>query len=180
MRATTVSSLASERLFPPAIADLRRICTEIDGVSSCNPQTLREVAALQIVPYRIAGNVASGVGMLALVLTCIGLYGVVAFAVVQRTREIGIRIALGATRVNVLGIVLRRSVRQVVLGVAIGIPLCLALSKFTASVLFMLETFDPAAYAVTPLLLIAVAMAASYLPARRATAVDPMVALREE
>jgi macrolide transport system ATP-binding/permease protein len=164
----------------PMIEELRRVCAQLDRSSSCEPRTLRGVAWWQVYPYQIAGNVASGVGMLALLLTCIGLYGVVAFAVVQRTREIGIRIALGATRVAVLGVVLRRSVRQVALGVAIGIPFCLALSKYAVSVIPMLETFDGLAYLMTPLLLIGVAMAASYLPARRAASVDPMIALREE
>jgi len=165
---------------PPMITELQHLCADIDASNSCQPRILRNVAWMQTYPYEIASNVASGVGLLALALTCIGLYGVVAFAVVQRTRELGIRIALGATRFDVLGLVLNRSVRHVMWGVVVGTPLCLALSKLTVSVFFMLETFDPVAYAAASVLLIAVATTASYLPARRATVVEPMVVLREE
>lgn len=163
-----------------AIAVLRRTCAEIDRNSSCDPGTLRQASEVQIFPFLIAGQVSTAIGVLALVLTCVGLYGVVAFSVVQRTREIGIRLALGATGVGVIGLLLRRSVRQVLIGIAFGAPICLAMAKVIVSVVWMLQSFDPLTYLAIPALLIGVAMLAAYLPARRAMAVDPMVVLRDE
>jgi ABC-type antimicrobial peptide transport system permease subunit len=105
---------------------------------------------------------------------------VVAFAVVQRTREIGIRIALGATPVGVLGSIVTQSMRRVALGIALGIPLCLAFSKIAGNLLYLVETFDLVAYVATPLFLAGVTLAAAYVPARRATRIDPMTALRQD
>lgn len=119
-------------------------------------------------------------GVLALIMTCIGLYGVVAFVVVQRTREIGIRIALGAPPLSVLRTVVTGSMLRVTLGIALGIPLCIVASKIVASVFFAIKPFDPAAYVTTPLFLASVTLAAAYVPARRATRIDPMTALRRE
>ncbi len=164
----------------PVMAGLRRTCADVDRASSCDPIALRSVAWLQVFPYVIASDVASGIGVLALVFTCIGLYGVVAFSVVERSREIGIRMALGATGMNVVRLVLRRSLWQVGGGLAVGLPVSFALSKYTVSVVPVLRTFEPVAYTVTPVLLVFIAMLASYLPARRATSVDPMVVLRDE
>jgi putative ABC transport system permease protein len=117
---------------------------------------------------------------IALLLAALGVYGVLAFAVGQRTSEIGIRLALGATRSNILGLILRQGVGLVVLGVLIGIAGYFALSAVIAKLLFGVGATDPATLILTPVILALVAIAACLIPARRATKVDPMVALRSE
>jgi ABC-type antimicrobial peptide transport system permease subunit len=119
-------------------------------------------------------------GLLALVLAAVGIYGVVAFATRQRTQEIGIRMALGARRGDVLRLVLNRSFRLTLAGLAIGIAVSMALTRFLRSRLFEVGPTDPLTYAGVALLLGLVALVACYIPARRATKVDPMVALRYE
>lgn len=119
-------------------------------------------------------------GVLALLLTVVGLYGVLAFSVAQRTREIGIRIALGAQSRDVLRLILAQGLRLVTIGVALGVAVGAAVSRVLRSLLFGLSPLDPVAYVGVSLCLIVVALMATYLPARRAAAVDPMVALRHE
>ncbi len=117
---------------------------------------------------------------IALLLTAVGLYGVMAYSVVQRTREIGIRMALGASRADVLQMVLKGGAQMAAIGLGIGIVGALALTRFMNSMLYEMKSHDPMTFAAVCLLLGAVAMLASYIPARRATKVDPMVALRYE
>jgi predicted permease len=119
-------------------------------------------------------------GALALVLSSIGLYGTMSYAVSRRTRELGIRLALGAQRKDLLRMVLSEALQQVVIGVAIGIPVALAGARMIASMLFGVNTTDPATISVAVLVMGAIALVAGYLPARRATKVDPMEALRCE
>src|SRR5262249_18266999 len=119
-------------------------------------------------------------GALALVLSSIGLYGTMSYAVSRRTRELGIRLALGAQRKDLLRMVLREALLQVAIGVVIGIPVALAGARMIASMLFSVKTTDPATISVAVLVMVAIALAAGYLPARRATKVDPMEALRYE
>jgi predicted permease len=119
-------------------------------------------------------------GALALVLSSIGLYGTMSYAVSRRTRELGIRLALGAQRKDLLRMVLSEALQQVVIGVAIGIPVAIAGARMIASMLFGVNTTDPATISVAVLVMGAITLAAGYLPARRATKVDPMVALRCE
>jgi putative ABC transport system permease protein len=121
-----------------------------------------------------------GFAGLALVLTAIGLYGTTAYGVVQRTRELGIRSALGARRSDLLWSVLRQAVLVVGLGAAVGFVLALALSQLLSSLLFEVSATDPAVFVAITLLLLAVGVAAGLLPARRATRVDPMIAIRAE
>jgi putative ABC transport system permease protein len=116
----------------------------------------------------------------ALVLAAIGVYGVLAFAVAQRTKEIGVRIALGATRANILRLILNHGVRLVGLGLALGLGGYFALSTFIRKMLFSVEPTDYAALLIAPATLTLVALAACLIPARRATKVDPIVALRAE
>jgi predicted permease len=119
-------------------------------------------------------------GALALGLCCVGLYGVTAYSVTRRTKEIGIRMALGAPRAQVLWLFLRQTLGLVVIGVVIGTPIALVCAKFAKSLLFGLTPADPASLAIALLMLAGVAAIACLLPARRATKVDPMVALRYE
>jgi len=117
-------------------------------------------------------------GLLALLLASTGLYSVMAYAVSQRTREIGIRMALGAQAGNVLRLVLRQGMKLVLLGVALGTAAALAVTRMVKSLLFGLSVIDPLAYAGVVFLLLLVALLACWIPARRATKVDPMIALR--
>jgi predicted permease len=119
-------------------------------------------------------------GGVALGLCCVGLYGVTAYSVTRRTKEIGIRMALGAPRTQVLWLFLRQTLGLVVIGVAIGTPIALACGRFVKSLLFGLTPADPASLAIALLMLAGVAAVACLVPARRATKVDPMVALRYE
>jgi predicted permease len=121
-----------------------------------------------------------GFAGLALVLTAIGLYGTTAYGVVQRTRELGIRSALGARRADLLWGVLRQGITVVALGVAVGLGLALLLSRLLSSLLFEVSATDPGVFVAITLLLLLVSAAAGLLPARRATRVDPMIAIRAE
>jgi ABC-type antimicrobial peptide transport system permease subunit len=129
---------------------------------------------------RLFAKLSSFFGLLALALACVGLYGIMSYAVARRTNEIGIRMALGAERHNILGMVMRETLIMVALGVAIGIPAALAATRVISSMLYDLKPTDPLTIAVSASVMIAVAASAGYLPARRASRVDPMVALRYE
>ena len=129
---------------------------------------------------RIAGTFVGAFGILALVLSAVGIYGVVAYVTRQRTHEIGIRIALGAQRKDVLRLVLYHGLQMTLIGLALGLVLSVMLTRFIAKLMFNVSPTDHWVYAGVSLLLGAVAMGASYLPARRAMRVDPMVALRYE
>ncbi len=118
--------------------------------------------------------------ILALSLACLGIYGVIAYLVTQRYKEIGIRLALGATRANILGLVLGRTFLLAVAGIAAGLCAALFLARFLDTILFGITAHDPLTFIVVPLGLIAIALLAGYLPARRATLVDPVTSLRCE
>jgi putative ABC transport system permease protein len=119
-------------------------------------------------------------GAMSIALGVVGIYGVISYTVSQRRREIGIRLALGAQRENVLGMVLGSGARMTLIGVAIGVVIALALTRLMSSLLFGVTAHDPLTFAVVALVLFAVALVACWIPARRATRVDPMVALRYE
>jgi putative ABC transport system permease protein len=117
---------------------------------------------------------------IALLLTMVGIYGVIAYSVVQRTNEIGIRLALGAEKIDVLKMVVGQGFKLALIGVAIGIAGALAVTRFLSSLLYVVKPTDPLTFIVVSLILISVALLASYIPARRAMKVDPIVALRHE
>jgi len=129
---------------------------------------------------KIGVGLLGAFGLLAVGLASVGLYGIMAYAVLRRTSEIGVRMALGAQQADVLWMVLRETLAMVAIGLAIGVPAALASSRVISSQLFGLTTHDPWTIAVASVVLLGVALFAGYLPARRATKVDPMVALHYE
>jgi putative ABC transport system permease protein len=143
-------------------------------------QTAEEYTSLGLLPQRVAASVSGSLGMVSLLLVVIGIYGVTAHAVTLRTREIGIRIALGAQRSDVLGMVLRQGLSIAATGVGMGLVLAAATSRLLASWLFGLSSIDPVTFGGTTIVFVLVALAACYLPFRRATRISAMEALRFE
>jgi len=131
-------------------------------------------------PSRIVVALSAALGALALLLASIGVYAMVSYTVNQRVREIGIRMALGADSAEVKSLMLLQAMRPVVIGGLTGVVGCAAVSWTLSSMLFGLGPRDPIAFITVPALLLAVALLASYIPARRAAKVDPMVSLRYE
>jgi putative ABC transport system permease protein len=141
---------------------------------------LRQIVADSIALRRLALLLLSAFATVALALAAAGIYGVMAYAVEQRAHEIGIRMALGAQAGDVMKLVLRQGMKLVLLGVALGTGAALGVTRVVKFLLFGLSATDPLAYAGVALLLTMVGLLACYLPARRATRVDPIVALRDE
>lgn len=161
-----------------------RIRQEIQAIDRNLPvydvRTLTDQVSRSLRRERMFATLSSFFGLLALVLTCVGLYGVIAYAVARRTNEIGVRMALGAERSDVLWMVLRETLLLVLSGAAIGVPAALAATGAIKKMLFGLTATDPATIAVATAVLIAVGVFAGYLPARRAASLDPTAALRHE
>jgi len=142
--------------------------------------TMRQVLSDSVSEPRFRSVVFGSFAIVALVLVAIGILGVLAHSVTRRTREIGVRMALGAQRVDVLSLVVRQALAMTIAGVALGAIGAAALTRLLASFLFEVRPLDPATFASAAALLVGVALAASYVPARRASSVDPVVALRAE
>jgi predicted permease len=142
--------------------------------------TLAEQVAHSVVDQRLTAQLSSIFSLVAVFLACIGIYGLMSYAAVHRTNEIGIRVALGAQQRQVLKLIMREGFILAVMGVAVGIALAFLLTRFLTSLLFGVQPFDPLTFASVALLLTLIALAACYLPARRAMRVDPVVALRYE
>jgi putative ABC transport system permease protein len=145
-----------------------------------NVRTMDDVVANSLGTRRVSMQLFAVFAIAALLLAAIGIYGVMAYSVTQRTREIGIRMALGAQRRDVLGLVVRQGMTLAVIGVAAGLVGAFALTRVMASLLFSVRPGDPATYLTISVLLITVAFLACYLPARRAARVNPLIALRAE
>jgi putative ABC transport system permease protein len=141
---------------------------------------LADVVSESIAQRRFSMLLIGVFGAIALVLAAVGLYGVVSYSVSQRTQEIGLRMAIGADRRDVLRLVVGGGMKLAVIGVVIGVAGALALSKVIATMLFELTPIDLVSYSGTVMVLLAVAMVACYVPARRAMRVDPIIALRAE
>jgi ABC-type antimicrobial peptide transport system permease subunit len=165
----------------PAVAAVRRAMLETDAAAG-TPQTLPllDWNEIMLVPQKAAAALLAALGLIATLLAAAGLYGVMAYSVSQRTREIGIRMALGAQPRDVLGATLRHGLGLTIAGLAAGIAAALALAPLVSSLLVRLSASDPRTFAQAAAVLIGVALVASYLPARRATKVDPQAALRRE
>jgi ABC-type lipoprotein release transport system permease subunit len=146
------------------------------------PQTMEEIISSLLAARQFTMELLAAFAVVALLLASVGIYGVISYLVGQRTREIGIHMALGAQRSHVLRSVLSRGARMTLLGLGAGLLAALGLTQLLTrfSLLFGVSATDPATFAGVALLLTFVALAACYLPARRATRVDPMVALRYE
>ncbi|MGH9354374.1 MAG: FtsX-like permease family protein, partial [Terriglobia bacterium] len=156
----------------------------IHGIDSNLPITDVKTLARQVNDslgqQRAISGLTSFFGILGLVLACVGLYGIMAYHVARRTNEIGIRMALGAQRGDVLWMVLRQTLFLIAIGIAIGIPVALAFARLIANQLYGLKPTDPLTIAVAVVVMAGISLLAGYLPARRATKVDPMTALRCE
>jgi predicted permease len=163
------------------IADLRRAVGEFDpNLPVIHTQTLQDATAVALLPQRLAAWIAGSVGTIGLLLAALGLYGITAFAVAQRMREIAVRMALGATRQRVLSLVLRQSGRLAVVGTIVGLALAAAVSKLLESLLVGIGSIDPLAFGAATAVLVGVLFFAAWTPAHRASRMDPMRALRAE
>lgn len=165
----------------PLAPAIRQAVREVDSnlpVVGIRTQVEQANESLRI--ERLFARLLSFFGLLALLLAAIGLYGVMAYAAAQRTKEIGIRMALGAQRYDVLKLVLSQGMILTLIGVALGAAGALSLTRLMKSLLFGVSATDPVTFIAIALLLAAVALLASYVPARRATKIDPLVALRYE
>jgi predicted permease len=166
---------------PAVVGALRRVIAEVaPDLPVLRVATMSEQIDQSLAPQRAVARLAGFFGLLALLLAAVGLYGVMSYSVARRTNEVGLRMALGAPRSQVVGLVMRDTARLVAAGVAAGLVAAVATTRLAASQLFGLSAFDPATVTAATLAMVAVALAAGFLPARRAADTDPMVALRHE
>ena len=174
-------SVLARRSSGSAIPQIRALVRELNpNLPVTVAMPLATVTSVMLVPVRIAAWVAGTLGVLGLLLSAIGIYGLTAFSVGRRAREIGIRIALGAEAGQVLRLVLRQAAVLACLGIAAGVVLAVIGSRLLASLLFGVSTLDPVTFGAACLLIAGATMIASFIPARRATKVAPIVALRVE
>jgi predicted permease len=163
------------------VPQVRQVITQTNrNLAIDDVVSLSEHIGRSLVQQKLVARLASFFGLLALLLACIGLYGVMSYGVARRTNEIGIRMALGARGRGVLWLVLREALVLVVIGLVVGLIVALLITKTAESLLYELKPNDPLTIALATLLLATIAVLAGYFPARRAARVDPMVALREE
>jgi len=163
------------------VSEVRREFGVIDrNVPIFDIRTLRDRVLGTLAQQRLVSDLAGAFGALALSLVAVGLYGLMAFSVAQRTREIGIRAALGADRKRIMTLVAWQGMRIVFIGVALGLPASFLLTRLMAGMLYNVHPDDPLSFATVTFVLSMVSLLACYIPARTATKVDPMVALRYE
>ena len=162
------------------VASVKRVLGEINPAIAVSFQGFKSMIDESILRERLMATLSGFFGLLALLLACIGLYGILSYGVASRTNEIGIRMALGAKARDVLWLILREAVWLVLIGIAVGLPMIIAATQMVSTLLYGLKPNDPTSLGLAALVLFVVAMGAGYIPARRATRVDPMVALRYE
>jgi putative ABC transport system permease protein len=143
-------------------------------------RTMKQHLDVQSLPARLSAVVLSAFSVLALALAGIGLYGIVSYSVSRRTREVGIRISLGADRARVVRTLMGNGMKLVILGSVIGVSIALLAANVLTSLLFNVSAMDPMTFLLVPLVFVVTAMIAAYVPARRASRVDPAAALRTE
>jgi len=171
-------STGNSKALIPAI---QRAIAAIDpNLPVTDSTTLTQVVDESVLNQRLVAQLSTFFGVLAAFLAAIGIYGVMSYGIARRTNEFGVRMALGAERHDVLWMVLRESLGLVLAGVAIGLALALALSRVATSLFYGVKPYDPLAIGLAVVAMIAIALVASYLPARRATRIDPLIALRYE
>jgi macrolide transport system ATP-binding/permease protein len=172
------STVNPEALATPVLAEIRRLDpgTPVEGVQTMD----RFFVEGALFGNRLVTQLVTVIGLFGLLLSVGGLYGVIAYSVSRRTREIGIRIAVGADPGSVARLILRQGMKLTVIGVAIGLTLSLLASRLLGSLLVGVSARDPLVYGAVPLLLAAISLLACYVPARRAARVDPLVALRQD
>jgi ABC-type antimicrobial peptide transport system permease subunit len=173
-------AVRSEAEFARTAEAIRARAAEVDPDLVVNVAPLEENLDFWRSVAGLVTGLSGALGALALVLASIGVYGVVSYAVSRRVREVGIRMVLGATAGEVRGMVLRQSLRPVAVGALVGMVTAAGVSRVLESVLFGVSAWDWSAFVGAPVVLMAVAMLASWVPARRAMRVDPMVTLRYE
>jgi ABC-type antimicrobial peptide transport system permease subunit len=160
---------------------IRRVAQSQSGqIALSRPQTMNEVIAASLARQRFSMILLDAFAAAALLLASVGLYGVISYLVGQRTQELGVRIALGAQRKDILGLILAHGLKMALGGVALGLVAALGLTRFLEKMLYGVGANDPATFTVIALLLMTVTLVACLVPAWRATKVDPMIALRSE
>jgi predicted permease len=162
------------------INGIREAARAMDAALIVDVTKLEDNLEVWRTPSRIVAALSGVLGALALLLASIGVYGVVSYSVSRRVHEIGIRMTLGATGKDVVRLLLRQALRPVVIGALVGVAGCAAVSQVLSNILYGIGSHDPAAFVSMPLFLLGISLLASYLPARRATKIDPVVALRYE
>jgi ABC-type antimicrobial peptide transport system permease subunit len=172
---------ADSDISPPFITSIRNA---VQGQNNqnviANTQTMNEVIADSLAQRRFAMIVLGSFAAAALLLASLGIYGVISYLVGQRTHELGIRVALGASRRQILALVLGHGLKMALAGVALGLVAAFGLTRLMRTMLYGVGATDPATFAIIAGLLTIVAVVGCYLPARRATKVDPLTALRSE
>jgi len=173
-----LSTSIDESSIMPSVRDAVR---KVDpNLALLDVRTQDQQIAANLRQERIFASLTSGFGVLALILACIGIYGIMAYSVSQRTNEIGIRMALGAGREAVLRMVLREAAWMVMVGLGMGVVGALVLTRAVASMLYGLKPWDPVTFVVSSALLLVAGLGASWIPARCAAGVEPMRALRHD
>jgi len=173
-------AILSQTDAPTLTTSARRVARELNPEVPTRFRTLEDVVSISLANRRFILVLVALFGGLALVLATMGLYGVIAYIASQRTPEIGVRMALGARRTDVIRLIVRQGATYAGIGIGIGLVAAFALTRFLASLLYGVGAMDPVSFAATALVLFATALAASSIPAQRAARVDPMQALRHE
>ena len=171
------SSMTSESVFGAVRSEVSMLDKNMPLQTT---MPLTEYMRLSILPQRIVAAIAGVFGVTGLLLAAIGIYGVMSYAVAQRTYEIGVRMALGAQSKDVLAMVLGQGLRITLIGVSLGLAGAFAVTRLLSSLLYGVSATDPVTFIVIPVILAGVALGASFVPARRATKLDPVIALRYE